>query len=403
PALDDHVLGVAIYRDASRKKEEETELIMSLEREGIISSISARLLEKGARGVPGAMGEMAAFLGVNRGALVEMDCDDVPTGEIILTDGEISEGTSPLEFASLPASALCGFAGRPWEKGPVEIGSSGRPEERHEALILEAVGLQGDHVHAQPVYSGTEGNAFLLLQKGREPISYADSALITKFCALSGSVLLRDIRMQMIKETNRLLEGASRDIVEILARALSMKDPFTAGHQINVANLAKAMAEKGGYDESFTERVYYSGLVHDLGKIAIPSSILSKPGRLTEVEFEIIKGHVRLGWEILSSVELPWPLAEIILQHHERLDGSGYPGLLEGSSIIKEARFLAVADVVEAMISHRPYRAGLSIKEALSEIKRFRGIRFDPEAVDLCIAVIEEGFVMSDPSYLPYP
>jgi HD-GYP domain-containing protein (c-di-GMP phosphodiesterase class II) len=196
-----------------------------------------------------------------------------------------------------------------------------------------------------------------------------------------------------------MLDSASRGIVEILGQALAMKDPYTVGHQINVAGLARAMAKKGGYDEAFQERVYYAGLVHDLGKITIPSAILSKPGRLTDIELSLIRNHALYGWDILSSVDLPWPLADIVVQHHERLDGSGYPKGLRGDAIGREARFLSVADVVEAMTSHRPYRPGLGIVAALDEIRSHRGGWFDPEAVDLCIAVIEEGFTFDGGSY----
>jgi len=219
------------------------------------------------------------------------------------------------------------------------------------------------------------------------------------FCDLVGGVLLQQKRRSMTSERARILDGTSRGIVEILGRTLAMKDPYTVGHQFEVARLARAMAERGGYDEAFLERVYYAGLVHDLGKIVIPSSILSKPGRLNTVEFEIIKNHALHGWEILSSTEFPWPLADIVVQHHERLDGSGYPHGLKGAEIRTEARFIAVADVVEAMTSHRPYRPGLGIERALEEIRTHSGTWFDPLVVELCLAVIREGFVFDDKSY----
>ena len=184
--------------------------------------------------------------------------------------------------------------------------------------------------------------------------------------------------MAAMKEAGKRLDKASRGIVEILARALAMKDPFTVGHQINVANLARAMAERGGCDEAFRERVYFAGLVHDLGKIAVPSSILSKPGRLTGVEFEIIKEHVRHGWGILSSVELPWSLAEIVLQHHERLDGSGYPGGLRKGHR-KRGQVSFSGRRCGGHVSNRPYRPGLGRRSAGGS-QAVQGIRFDREA-----------------------
>ncbi len=401
-AGDNNVTGFAIYRDATKRKNEEAEMVMNLKRESVISSVSARLLEEGAGGVPRGLAELVSFLGVKRGVLVEMDGDGAPTREIMINNGEVEALSSPVVFSAVPPARMRELMRRLWGKSPLVIDPRDEGEESLKSVIFGAAGFPQRTVHMQPVYSGREDNAFLLLQTGTATLPHADSALITMFCALSGSALQRENRMGAIKEANKMLDGASRGIVEILARALAMKDPFTVGHQINVANLVRSMAEKGGLDEAFRERVYYAGLVHDLGKIAIPSSILSKPGRLTDIEFDIIKDHVRHGWEILSSTELPWPLAEIILQHHERLDGSGYPGGLRGDAIGREARFLAVADVVEAMISHRPYRPGLGKDEAVAEIRRFRGIRFDPEAADLCIAVIEEGFAINEASYLPY-
>ena len=138
------------------------------------------------------------------------------------------------------------------------------------------------------------------------------------------------------------------------------------------------------------EGVYMAGLVHDIGKISIPAEILNKPGKLEPEEFEIIKKHPQAGYEILKDIEFPWPLAEIVLQHHERWDGSGYPLGLRDGEILLEARILAVADVVEAMASHRPYRPALGVEVALKEIERGRGILYDPDVVDACIRVLTQ-------------
>ena len=134
-----------------------------------------------------------------------------------------------------------------------------------------------------------------------------------------------------------------------------------------------------------------SGIIHDLGKIHVPAEILSRPGRLSPAEFEMIKTHPQVGHDIIQGVKFPWPVAETILQHHERLDGSGYPQGLKGEQILIEARILAVADTVEAMVSHRPYRPGLGIDKALEEITANRGTRYDPAAVDACVKLIREG------------
>ena len=144
----------------------------------------------------------------------------------------------------------------------------------------------------------------------------------------------------------------------------------TAGHERRVANLACAIAKDMSLSEWRMKGVHISGLLHDVGKMAVPSEILSKPGRLTQSEFSIIKSHPRVGYEILEMIEFPWPVTQVILQHHERLDGSGYPDGLSGEDVILEARLLSVADVVEAMSSHRPYRPALGIDSALNEISQ---------------------------------
>ena len=145
-----------------------------------------------------------------------------------------------------------------------------------------------------------------------------------------------------------------------------------------------------GVAKDVIEGIRVAGIIHDIGKISIPSEILSKPGRLTDVEFALLKSHAQIGYDILKNIDFPWPVPEIVHQHHERMDGSGCPRGLTGEKIILEARILAVADVIEAMSSHRPYRPALAIEEALSEISRFRGIHYDPDVVDACLRLFRE-------------
>jgi HD-GYP domain-containing protein (c-di-GMP phosphodiesterase class II) len=174
------------------------------------------------------------------------------------------------------------------------------------------------------------------------------------------------------------------------------RDPYTAGHQIHVgalgSSLAMAIATEYGLDLKMIKLIRQSGDVHDIGKIVVPSEILTKPGRLSPLEFEMVKQHTLVGYDILSRASLPWPIAEVALQHHERLDGSGYPNGLHGDEIILPARILAVADVVEAMTQHRPYRPGLGIDKALAEVTEGAGTRFDADVVKCCLAVFEAGF-----------
>ncbi len=400
PMRDETFTGFAIYRDISERKKNEDEILMNLRRETLISSVSARLLEDGVReGIPPSLAELASFLGASSGCLIEMDGDGYPAREFSFEDGKVETLSPPKISSSISPDSLKHLVLCLWEKGKLLLDSPARGDDPEMGFAGDLARIWGTPLHVQPVYSGGKVNGFLILRLGRVPLPHGDEALLAMCCDLAGSAFLREKRMEMMEETNRMLDGASRGIVEILGHALAMKDPYTVGHQINVANLAKAMAKRGGYDEAFQERVYYAGLVHDLGKITIPSAILSKPGKLTDIEFAIIRNHARYGWDILSSVDFPWPLAEIVVQHHERLDGSGYPKGLRGNDIGREARFLSVADVVEAMTSHRPYRAGLGIGAALDEIRSHRGTWFDPEAVDLCLAVVGEGFSFDGGSY----
>ena len=175
-----------------------------------------------------------------------------------------------------------------------------------------------------------------------------------------------------------------------IASIVEMRDPYTAGHQARVADLAAAIARQMELPDEQVHGIHLAGTVHDLGKINIPAEILSKPGKITEIEHSLIKIHPQAGYDILKDINFPWPIAQMVLQHHERLDGSGYPQELRGEAILLGARILSVADVVEAMSSHRPYRAGLGVDVALEEITKQRGIHFDANVVDACLALFRE-------------
>lgn len=195
---------------------------------------------------------------------------------------------------------------------------------------------------------------------------------------------------QRVKERTLELAKAMTGSIEAIALTVEMRDPYTSGHQRRVADLAAAIAKKLGLSIDKIEGVYMAGLLHDIGKIRVPSEILSYPGRLSDAELAIIKPHPKIGYNILKGIDFPWPLADIVLQHHERLDGSGYPQGMKGDSILQKAKILTVADVVEAMSSHRPYRAALGIDRALEEITANKGIYYDPAAVDACVALFKE-------------
>jgi len=205
---------------------------------------------------------------------------------------------------------------------------------------------------------------------------------------------VESLRMeQSIIQKNKQLKKSLEDILTVMSRMEEARDPYTTGHQIRVSQLSTAIARKMGLSEDKFESIRFAALVHDIGKIAIPSEILSKPTKLTKTEFSFIKDHVQNGYGILKDIYFPWDIASIILQHHERLDGSGYPQGLKNDEILLEAKIIGVADVVEAMSSHRPYRPALGIDKALEEISINKGKLYDPEVVDACIKLFkEDGF-----------
>lgn len=200
----------------------------------------------------------------------------------------------------------------------------------------------------------------------------------------------RKLAEEKLQQTLDSLKKAVSITIQVLVTALEARDPYTAGHQSRVTNLACAIATEMGLDQEKIEGIRMAGSIHDIGKLSIPAEILTKPTKLTNIEFSLIKVHSQTGYDMLKDVESPWTLAQIVQQHHERIDGSGYPGNLKMNEILMEARILAVADVVEAMASHRPYRASLGIEKALEEIENNKGILYDADVVDACLKLFRE-------------
>ena len=232
-----------------------------------------------------------------------------------------------------------------------------------------------------------------------------------------GTTLWTDVKFSFIRDENQrpiAIMGVTRDITEqkkseeelqktleslrksfgatiqVMVSAVEARDPYTAGHQLRVADLARAIATEMELDQEKIEGIRMAGSIHDVGKLSIPAELLSKPTKLTDIEFSLIKEHPRIGYEMMKDVESPWPLAQIVYQHHERMNGSGYPRNLKGDEIIMEARIIAVADVVEAMASYRPYRPALGIDAALAEIEKNKGIFYDDAVADACLRLFRE-------------
>jgi len=221
-----------------------------------------------------------------------------------------------------------------------------------------------------------------LLEEMAEDLSYGISALRTR---------------AEHEQHAMILQQSLEQSIQTIADTVEARDPYTAGHQRRVSELATAIAQEMGLPEEQIHGIHLAGIIHDLGKIHTPMEILAKPGRLNEVEYMLIQAHAQDGYDILKNVRFPWPIADIIRQHHERLDGSGYPQGLKDEEILLESKIMAVADVVEAMSSHRPYRAGMGLDRALAEIERGRGMQYDPNAVDACIKLFRErGYSITD-------
>jgi HD-GYP domain-containing protein (c-di-GMP phosphodiesterase class II) len=232
----------------------------------------------------------------------------------------------------------------------------------------------------------------------------------TQFYRKSGSMIWGSVNMQAVRDAEgRLLyyEGFNEDItikreniermrkalgatVQAMAMTVETRDPYTAGHQRRVADLSRSIATEMNLPADQIDGIRMAATIHDLGKISVPAEILSKPTKLTALEFSLIKTHPQSGYDILKDIDFPWPVAKIVLEHHERMNGSGYPNGLTGDNLLMESRILAVADVVESMASHRPYRPSLGIKATLEEIEKNRGTLYDHNVTDACLRLFRE-------------
>jgi len=230
----------------------------------------------------------------------------------------------------------------------------------------------------------------------REPYSGEERHLLEKVSSDVAVAIDNANLYEQIKHKHSELEKAMDGVVHAMSLVVESRDPYTAGHQRRVAGLARAIASKMGLPGWQVMGIHITGLLHDVGKVAVPSEILSKPGKISQYEYSILKNHSQVGYEILQKIDFPWPVTVAILQHHERMNGSGYPAGISGGEIILEARILGVADVVEAMSSHRPYRPALGLDSALAEISKNRGILYDPRVVDACLALLEKNETLFD-------
>ncbi len=227
-------------------------------------------------------------------------------------------------------------------------------------------------------------------------IPYRNSnGVVTHAIMAAHNITNRKMAEQELDKSYRNLQKTLEETVNALSALVEMRDPYTAGHQNRVARIARAIAQELGLSEDAVQGIWVASLIHDIGKVRVPADILSRPAHLSSAEFELIKEHPQTGYEILRKIDFPWPIAEIVLQHHERINGSGYPLGLKGDEILFASRIIGVADVVEAMTYHRPYREALGLDAALDEIKENKGILYDSDVVDACIKVfLEKGLAL---------
>ncbi len=245
---------------------------------------------------------------------------------------------------------------------------------RHESKIVDGEG--------QVIYFASTANVAIWGDDGQP------QAVIKISKDITSQKMACDQLQSNMEKMRKNLAGT----IQAMARTVETRDAYTAGHQRRTAVLARAIAQEMGLEPDRIDGIRMAGVIHDLGKISVPAEILSKPGRISDIEFGLIKNHPTAGFEILRDIDFQWPVAEIVLQHHERMDGSGYPNGLKGDDILLEARILGVADVVEAMASHRPYRASLGLDKAINEITAKSGTAYDPEVVNASLRLFEKGF-----------
>jgi putative nucleotidyltransferase with HDIG domain len=236
--------------------------------------------------------------------------------------------------------------------------------------------------------SNLAGMLLLSNKISRQPYTNEERRLLKEVATNVAPYIESANQYANIKQRHSELQQALDGVIHAVSLVVETRDPYTAGHQRRVAELARAIAREMGLPEWQVTGVYIAGLLHDVGKVAVPAEILSKPGKITQHEFSIISNHCRVGYEILERIDFPWPVTKAILQHHERMDGSGYPDHLTGEEIVIEARILGVADVVEAMSSHRPYRPALGLDKALQEISQASGVLYDSKVVHACLRLL---------------
>jgi PAS domain S-box-containing protein/putative nucleotidyltransferase with HDIG domain len=288
---------------------------------------------------------------------------------------------------NLRFSELFGYSPKEIKGKNINSGIIHSPDKIEEGKGLDNKTLSKGYVNFETIRKKKDGTLF--------PVSLSASPILIDgkprgIIGMLADITERKKTEEQLKESFKRLQKTMEDSISAISLVTEARDAYTAGHQRRVTKLAIAIAKEMGFPKNRVEGIKIAALIHDVGKINLPAEILSKPGKLSEIEFGLIKNHSQKGYEILKTIDFPWPIAEIVLQHHEKINGSGYPGGLKGDEILSEAKIICVADVVEAMSSHRPYRPALGIDVALNEINKNKGIFYDIEVVDTCLKLFKE-------------
>ena len=264
------------------------------------------------------------------------------------------------------------------------------PADIPKAAKLLVKNLRGQATGPDEFVLNRKDNSKVTVEISTYPVKIKGKTLVL---GIARDITERKQAEEKLRESHQKLKKTMDATIETMSKIIEIKDPYTAGHQQRVSQLTTAIAKELNFSPDRIEGIRIVSLIHDIGKISVPTEILSKTTTLSDIEFSLIKGHSQAGFDILKAIDFSYPVANVVLQHHERLDGSGYPNNLKGDEILLEARILGVADVVEAMSSHRPYRPALGIDVALEEITQNKGILYDPEVVDACLKLFKvKGF-----------
>jgi len=391
--VEEQTMIYGIYRDISERQRSKRRLHKRLAFEKFISKTSSSMVfgDDLDKLIDSSLGDLCIMTNAARGCIVFLEegrSQDRELRRWVFHDGR----TLPTEGGLRVQENAYWFIEYLRKFGQLiaeDVRSSSVPEKQ---LAAFTGGLSPKGLIVLPFYNSNLicGYLFLCDPWPEQVWTSQDVTLLRTYCHIVGEAFLRNISEEQLRKNFKSLERTFEGTIDSVGKILEVKDPFTAGHQRRVTKLSVAIATEMGLAKERITGLYYAALVHDIGKINIPSEILNKPGKLSSLEEALVREHCRYGWEILEKVDFPWAVADIVLQHHEHMDGSGYPNGLKGEEIMQEARILTVADILESMSFDRPYRPFQGMDKAFGNIKRFSGTYYDPEVVKICLSLFEE-------------